>query len=139
MKLKCFWQLNCVLMLNWIVWNRTDYLHKKWIWSLNNLQSLICHKTEPLNQPICPCAIKDISFIFFLKKEGAIKNTGPGQHFASVHPCSRSQSGSGSNGNKAYPTLPWSPWSSLPWDGLVSYLEHSLVGMSYPPLHLAYS
>ena len=23
-----FWQLNCVLMLNWIVFNRTDYLHK---------------------------------------------------------------------------------------------------------------
>ena len=22
------WQLNCVLMLNWIVLNRTDYLHK---------------------------------------------------------------------------------------------------------------
>ena len=26
--LNSFWQLNCVLMLNWIVWNRTDYLHK---------------------------------------------------------------------------------------------------------------
>ena len=25
---KCFWQLNCVLMLNWTVFNRTDYLHK---------------------------------------------------------------------------------------------------------------
>ena len=25
---KCFWQLNCVLMLNWIVLKRTDYLHK---------------------------------------------------------------------------------------------------------------
>ena len=23
-----FWQLNCVLMLNWTVFNRTDYLHK---------------------------------------------------------------------------------------------------------------
>ena len=23
-----FWQLNCVHMLNWIVWNRTDYLYK---------------------------------------------------------------------------------------------------------------
>ena len=28
LKWKCFWQLNCVLMLNWIVLNRTDYLHK---------------------------------------------------------------------------------------------------------------
>ena len=25
---KWFWQLNGVLMLNWIVWNRTDYLYK---------------------------------------------------------------------------------------------------------------
>ena len=23
LKMKCFWQLNCVLMLNWIVWNGT--------------------------------------------------------------------------------------------------------------------
>ena len=28
LKWKCFWQLNCVLMLNWTVFNRTDYLHK---------------------------------------------------------------------------------------------------------------
>ena len=28
LKWKCFWQLNSVLMLNWIVLNRTDYLHK---------------------------------------------------------------------------------------------------------------
>ena len=28
LKGKCFWQLNCVLMLNGIVLNRTDYLHK---------------------------------------------------------------------------------------------------------------
>ena len=28
LKWKCFWQLNCVLMLNWIVLNRTDYSHK---------------------------------------------------------------------------------------------------------------
>ena len=27
-----FWQLHCVLMLNWFVWNRTDYLYKNWIW-----------------------------------------------------------------------------------------------------------
>ena len=32
LKWKCFWQLNCVLMLNWAVFNRTDYLHEKWIW-----------------------------------------------------------------------------------------------------------
>ena len=27
-ELVLFWQLNCVLMLNWIVWNSTDYFHK---------------------------------------------------------------------------------------------------------------
>ena len=25
---------------------RTDYLHKKWIWRINNLQRMICHKTQ---------------------------------------------------------------------------------------------
>ena len=33
-------------MLNWIVWNVTDYLHKNGF-GLNNLQRLICHKTQP--------------------------------------------------------------------------------------------
>ena len=33
-------------MLNWIVWNRTDYLHKMDL-ALNNQQRLICHKTQP--------------------------------------------------------------------------------------------
>ena len=28
LKVKYFWQLYCVLMLNWIVWNRTDFLYK---------------------------------------------------------------------------------------------------------------
>ena len=28
MKWKCFRQLNCVLILNWTVFNRRDYLHK---------------------------------------------------------------------------------------------------------------
>ena len=50
LKWKCFWQLNSVLMLNWIVLNRTDYLHKMDL-ALNNLQSLICHKTQQTNQP----------------------------------------------------------------------------------------
>ena len=45
LKWKCFWQLNCVLMLNWTVFNRTDYLHKMDL-ALNNLQRLICHKTK---------------------------------------------------------------------------------------------
>ena len=32
-------------MLNWIVLNITDYLHKNEL-TLNNLQRLICHKTQ---------------------------------------------------------------------------------------------
>ena len=36
-------------MLNWIVWNRTDYLHKMDL-ALNNLQRLICYKTQTTNQ-----------------------------------------------------------------------------------------
>ena len=37
-------------MLNWIVLERTDYLHKIDL-ALNNLQRLICHKTQEANQP----------------------------------------------------------------------------------------
>ena len=33
-------------MLNWIVWNRTD-IYIKTDLALNNLQRLICHKTQP--------------------------------------------------------------------------------------------
>ena len=32
-------------MLNWIIWNRTDYLHKMDL-ALHKLQRLICHKTQ---------------------------------------------------------------------------------------------
>ncbi len=60
-------ELNCALMLNWIVWNgtvfgiETVYLHKTELFeielficikmdlALNNLQCLICHKTDILN------------------------------------------------------------------------------------------
>ena len=39
-------------MLNWIVWNRTEYLHKMDL-ELNNLQRLICRKTQTAdNQPM---------------------------------------------------------------------------------------
>ena len=37
-------------MLNWIVLNLTDYLHKMDL-ALNNLQKLICHKTQTTTQP----------------------------------------------------------------------------------------
>ena len=36
-------QLNCVLTLNWIVWNKTEYLYKMDL-ALNNQQRFICHK-----------------------------------------------------------------------------------------------
>ena len=36
-------------MLNWIVLNRTDYLHKMDL-ELDNRQRLICHKTQQTNQ-----------------------------------------------------------------------------------------
>ena len=39
-------ELNCVLMLNWIVWNRTVYMYKN-EFIINNLQWLMYHKTKP--------------------------------------------------------------------------------------------
>ena len=36
-------------MLNWIAFNRTDHLHKMDL-ALNNLQRLICHKTQQTKQ-----------------------------------------------------------------------------------------
>ena len=40
-----FWHLNCVCILNWIVWNRTAYMYKMDL-ALNNLHWLMCHKTK---------------------------------------------------------------------------------------------
>ena len=40
-------------MQNWIGWNGTDYSHEMDL-ALNNHQRLICHKTQPTNQPIKP-------------------------------------------------------------------------------------
>ena len=45
-----FWRLNWVLILDWSIWNTTDYLYKMDL-ALNNLQTLICHKTQSTNQP----------------------------------------------------------------------------------------
>ena len=47
--IKIYLHLNCVLILNWIVWNRTIFI--KMDLALNNLQRLICHKTQTTNQP----------------------------------------------------------------------------------------
>ena len=46
--IKLYLHLNCVVTLNWIVWNRTIFI--KIDLALNNLQRLICHKTLN-NQP----------------------------------------------------------------------------------------
>ena len=45
-KLNWFWHLNCVLMQNWIVWNKTVYMYKMDL-VLTDTQWLICHKTKP--------------------------------------------------------------------------------------------
>ena len=53
-------------MLNWIVLNRTDYLHKMDL-ALNNLQMLICHKTKPnLNKNLFIYSFYFIIFIFWI-------------------------------------------------------------------------
>ena len=38
-------ELNSVLMLNWVVWNRTVYMYKEDL-TLNNLPWLVCHKIK---------------------------------------------------------------------------------------------
>ena len=48
--IKLYLHLNCVLILNWIVWNRTIFI--KIHLTLNNIKRLICHKNpRPTNQP----------------------------------------------------------------------------------------
>ena len=42
--IKLYLPLNCLLILNWIVWNRTICI--KIDLALNNLQRLTCHKTQ---------------------------------------------------------------------------------------------
>ena len=54
--MKLYLHLNCVRMLNGIVWNRTIFI--KIDLALNNLQSLICHKTQTTNQTILLSANK---------------------------------------------------------------------------------
>ena len=48
-RIKLYLHLNRVLLLNWIVWNRTIFI--KMDLALNNLQRLICNKTKTTNQP----------------------------------------------------------------------------------------
>ena len=46
--IKLYLHLNHVLMLNWIVWNRTIFI--KMDFAFNNPQRLICHKNQTSNQ-----------------------------------------------------------------------------------------
>ena len=46
--IKAYLHLNCVLMLNWIIWNRSTFI--KMDLALNNLQRLICYKTQTTYQ-----------------------------------------------------------------------------------------
>ena len=39
-------ELNSILILNWIVWNRTVYMYKNGF-GIYNLQRLICHRIKP--------------------------------------------------------------------------------------------
>ena len=53
LKWKCFWQT--VLMLNWIILNRTDYLHKNGWYAIKpnkpNKPNLFYHFSSPLSSP----------------------------------------------------------------------------------------
>ena len=123
LKLNCFWHWNCVLILSWIVWNRTFWhliLYKQktililnWIvWNrtvymykngfgINDLQWLMCHKTKP-NQ-ICP-----------LNKTQTGNTT-------------QALGGPGSNNNEEVSYIPQSTRTGSLWPGgLLSYPGHSL-------------
>ena len=57
--------LNWVLMLNWIAWNRTVYMYKMDLAS-NNLQWLICHQTKPSRRYLSHFANLDLSATCFV-------------------------------------------------------------------------
>ena len=66
-------------MLTRIVWNRIDYLYKKKL-ALNNLEGLICHKTQPTNQLISSSSFKDnvtnklFTYVSYIKQYLALNN-----------------------------------------------------------------
>ena len=49
-EIELFFYIEIVLMLNWIVWNRTVYIDKNGF-GINNLQWLMCHQTKPNQNP----------------------------------------------------------------------------------------
>ena len=58
-------ELDCVLMLNWIVWNKTVNMYKNGF-GINNLQWLMCHKTKPecIRFKKNLCVIFDTTFFY---------------------------------------------------------------------------
>ena len=63
---------NTVLMLDWIVWNRSIYMYKIDL-ALNNLQWLICHKTKS-NQTNQVTSAYIIWFLIFLSNTNKFHN-----------------------------------------------------------------
>ena len=66
-EIQLFWHLTeckqkTILILNWIVWNRTVYVYKNGF-GINNLQWLMCHQTKPI------WWIKKKNQIFFIHEE----------------------------------------------------------------------
>ena len=63
--IKPYLHLNLVLMLNWILWNRTIFI--KVDLALNNLQGLICRKTQT-TKPLRNKDVENILSKYFLGK-----------------------------------------------------------------------
>ena len=63
-RIKLYLHLNCVRILNWIVWNRIICI--KMDLAVNNLQRLICHKTkQPNQQPSTDFCFDPFAFYWF--------------------------------------------------------------------------
>ena len=63
-----FWPLNCVLMLNWIVLNRRDYLHKNGFGVKITYKGWYAIKHQQTNQPTISLSLSllfPLSHIFF--------------------------------------------------------------------------
>ena len=64
----------CVLILDWIAWNRTVCVYKMGL-ALNNLQWLICHKTKRNQNKTKRVYHKNISFIWNVNKLAQVLNS----------------------------------------------------------------
>ena len=81
-------------MLDWIFWNITDYLYKMDL-ALNNLQRLMCHKTQTTNQS-CQSFTSNFQVrlvvwhtkISFCRRSGVMANVSPRGVMANALDCS---------------------------------------------------